>query len=350
MPASRLSASHCAGRARRLAPSSSAKGTGAKVRNSITAARRQAAAAQEQQQRARGAPAAQRQRGVQAVGDAQPLQQVGEERRVGVGPRQDHAHLLEGHAARGLAQQPPHDAAHLGRLAGRGQQLDRVVARRPPARRLEERAAQPLQAGRRGRGRVNGAEHRLAPIARARCPAAATHGRRRAAGRPAGRGPASSARADGRRARPGAPLRRIELELVHQDLGARAARRAGHARGRRGRAPGSAKRLSIGRGIRGRARPARAAASILRRPAHRRPPPPDVRARRRRAAGSARVRASAAATRAERHVRRADRGRARRSRRRAATSAAWPPSQGRRAAPSSAGSAIARARSRSLNG
>ncbi len=165
MPASRLMLRPSArAAARPSAPSSSSKGTGAKVRNSITAARAQAAAAEEQQQRARRAAEAQRQRRVQPVGHAEPRQQVGEERRVGLGPRQDDAHLLERDAARGLAQQPPHDRAHLGRLAGRGQQLDasrrRTAGSPAAARRALAQARERRRRGRAARAAASGVSAR----------------------------------------------------------------------------------------------------------------------------------------------------------------------------------------------
>ena len=68
--ASRLSWSHCSGRPGPRRRAGSRQGTGAKVRNSITAGRSEPAAAEEQQQRARRAPGGERQRRMEAAGDA----------------------------------------------------------------------------------------------------------------------------------------------------------------------------------------------------------------------------------------------------------------------------------------
>ena len=77
----------------------------------------------------------------------QAPQQVGEERRVHVGPGQDHAHLLEGHAARGLAQQPPHDRRRPPRASPGAVTSSTDPSRTGAARRrLEEGLAQAQQA------------------------------------------------------------------------------------------------------------------------------------------------------------------------------------------------------------
>ena len=114
------------------------------------------------------------------------------------------------HAAGGLAQQPSHDRPHLGRLAGRGDELDRAVVRlerRPPAALLEEPLAQASErapAGRAGRGAraaCRSSRPRPRPARRA------GRGRTRDAGTAAARG-AARARAAPRRARPRTRSRR----------------------------------------------------------------------------------------------------------------------------------------------
>ena len=132
----------------------------------------QAPAAEEQQQRSRRPTEAQRKRWVEAMRHADPGQQVREQGRIGLGSRQHDAHLLERDAARGLAQEPSHDRAHLGRLARRCHQLDGGVRgasrfglgeQRGPARRLEQPLAQADE--RRGRlGRRHRGERRLRPV------------------------------------------------------------------------------------------------------------------------------------------------------------------------------------------
>ena len=125
----------------------------------------QPAAAEEEQQRARRAAEAQGQRGVQAVRNAEAGEKVREERGVGLGPREDDAHVLEAHAAGRLAQQLSGDRPHLGRLAGCGDEKDRAVVRLEPAPAalLEEPLAQASERRRRG-GRGEGRERRVAPV------------------------------------------------------------------------------------------------------------------------------------------------------------------------------------------
>ena len=118
------------------------------MRNSITAGR-----ARPRQRKSRSSERAERPKcrgsdGCSRWGMPRRVQEVGEQRRVFLRPRHQHAHVLEGHAARGLPQQAPHDAAHLGRFAGRGHQLDGVVGDRVSGRRLEQRRAQPRDRGR----------------------------------------------------------------------------------------------------------------------------------------------------------------------------------------------------------
>jgi hypothetical protein len=179
----------------------------------------QPAAAQEQQQRARGAAEAQGQRGMQAAGDAQAREQVGEQGRVLLGPRKDHAHLLEGHASRRFPEQGAHDAADLRRLAGRGEEIDGVVTVAGPAGRLEEAGLHAREGGRRRR-RCDRRQRGLLPID----VADPVDGRpaREAGGRDRGRPDAADpphGEARGERSQEAA-LDRVELEVVgHEDLG-----------------------------------------------------------------------------------------------------------------------------------
>ena len=78
---------------------------------------------------------------MEPMGNREPLQQVGHQRGVVLGAGKDDAHLLERHAAGGLAQQPAHEGPHLGRFARRGDELHGAVAYRVPLRRLEQARA-----------------------------------------------------------------------------------------------------------------------------------------------------------------------------------------------------------------
>ena len=180
------------------------------------------AAAEEQEERPRRAPEAQGQRGVEAMGNAEAGQQVGEEGGVGLGAGQDDAHVLEAHAAGGLAQQPPHDRPDLRGLAGGGHELDGAVVTaglHPGGRRLEEALAQaPQRGGRVGRGQ--GGERGLAPLGLAH----AAPGQPLAEGRAAqrrGHRPTQDAHGEGRGERGHElDLDGVELQVVRdQDLG-----------------------------------------------------------------------------------------------------------------------------------
>jgi hypothetical protein len=144
-------------------PSISARGMGAKVRNSITADRVRPRQRKSNNSDPRRAAESQGQGGVEAMRDPEPREEIGEERSVGFGPRDDHSHVLEGHSAAGCAQEASHDGAGLRRLAGSGDHLHRAVVHRRALRRLEERVPQPLEAGRDDGGR-KGSEHRLLPL------------------------------------------------------------------------------------------------------------------------------------------------------------------------------------------
>ena len=74
MPASRLSWSHRAGRAGASGPRSSAKGTGAKVRNSITAGRSRPRQRKSSSSERAARPKRSGQRRVQPVRNAEPLE------------------------------------------------------------------------------------------------------------------------------------------------------------------------------------------------------------------------------------------------------------------------------------
>lgn len=102
----------------------------------------EASAPEEQQHRPRRASDPQRHRRVEPVGDPEAGEQVGEERRVQVRPRQDRSHLLEGHSPSRLFEHPPDDGPNLGGFTGRAQKLDRRILHGGARGRLEERKAQ----------------------------------------------------------------------------------------------------------------------------------------------------------------------------------------------------------------
>jgi hypothetical protein len=175
---------------------------------------RQTSAAEEQEQRARRAARAQRQRRVQPVGHAQPPEQIGEERRVGIGPRQDHAHLLEGHAVRRRSQQAAHDPADLRRLAGRGQERERGVAGGIALGRLEQPRPQPRER----RRRVGHGERGEDGVGEGHGGQAPLRGPARERGPPETLGPVMGEQADGEGAgqvQDEGGLEAVQLQVVH---------------------------------------------------------------------------------------------------------------------------------------
>ena len=164
------------------------------------------AAAEEEEERSGEAAAPEGERRMELEGDAQALEEVGEEGSVAIGARKDHPHLLEGHAPSGFSQQPAREGPHLARLAGSGHELDPLVSRRPAPGGLEELRPK-AEEGRRRRGRSERSQHRLLPRD-LRDPVLARPGaeRRRLQGRRARRGGAAG-RGSGGPPRPGTPSR-----------------------------------------------------------------------------------------------------------------------------------------------
>ena len=205
------------------------------------------AAAHEQQQRAGRSPEAQRQRGMEPVRDTETRQQIQEQRRVGLRAREHDAHLLEGHAACRLAQQPAGDGARLGSFSGGRHQLDGAIAGGGAVGGLEQAAR--AGEGATPEGKAVRSERAALPPSRPRPrPAVARRARQEAARRDAGsvRRSMRSGRAAAR-ARTNSVSAAIELEIVHhQDLGVlqQPAHGARASRAARSTATGSAVRPS----------------------------------------------------------------------------------------------------------
>ena len=130
IPASRLSASQREGSGIASSPSISAKGMGAKVRAAITEDRGRPRQRKSKSSERAARPKRRGKEGWRRWGIKSRAKRSAKEGSVGPGGRGTIAHLLEGHAAGRLAEQPPRHRAHLRGLAGRGDELDR--ARRSP--------------------------------------------------------------------------------------------------------------------------------------------------------------------------------------------------------------------------
>jgi hypothetical protein len=124
----------------------------------------QPAATEEKQQRSRVPSTPERQRRVELEGNAQAIEEVGEERGVAFGARKDDAHFIEEDAAARLPEKPPHERAHFARLSGCGHELHRVVPDGGALRRLEQALAKPQQAGRKRLARRELGKHGLLPL------------------------------------------------------------------------------------------------------------------------------------------------------------------------------------------